>query len=339
MSSIHRRLVYALLLLFGATVFLPTVQAAEKTVTIGLQQNDNLWKYPISQGAFEKATGYTIHWRLFTSGSQVISAMASGDVQIAMAGSTPIAAAVSHGVPVQLFWILEGIGESEELVVRNGSGISKPSDLKGKKLATPQASTSDLDLHLALQGWNIPESTVQLFNLQPTAITAAWRRGDIDGAFIWEPALSEIKKTGKVLTTSGKICDKQGVCTFNGLVVLKEWSSEHPDFMVSFVQTIAKNVDDYLHNKSMWTADSPMVKAIAKYTGVDPEVVPAVLASYDYPSLNEELSDKWLGGGANKYIRESAMFLKEQKQIPKVLPDYSAYVTAKWARMAQDKTQ
>ncbi len=64
---------------------------AQKEVTIGYQLIYNPWKVAIADGKFEKATGYKIDWRKFNSGSKVINAMASGDVQIALAGSSPIA--------------------------------------------------------------------------------------------------------------------------------------------------------------------------------------------------------------------------------------------------------
>ena len=89
----------------------------------------------ITNGSVEKATGYKINWRQFDSGAKVATAMTSGDVQIGVIGSSPLAAAVSRGVELQLFWILDDINEAEALVVRNGSGIEKPADLKGKKLA------------------------------------------------------------------------------------------------------------------------------------------------------------------------------------------------------------
>ena len=52
-----------------------------------------------------------------------MNAMASGDVHVAVAGSSPIAAGVTNGVDVQVFWVLEDIAAAEALVVRDGSGI------------------------------------------------------------------------------------------------------------------------------------------------------------------------------------------------------------------------
>jgi taurine transport system substrate-binding protein len=44
------------------------------------------------------ATGWEIEWRTFGSGTEVIAAMASGDVQVAELGSSPLAIAASQGV-------------------------------------------------------------------------------------------------------------------------------------------------------------------------------------------------------------------------------------------------
>jgi len=68
--------------------------------------------------------------------------------------------------------------------VRNGSGINSPQDLIGKKVATPFASTSHYSLLGALQHWKIKTNQIRLLNLKPPESNAAWRRGDIDAAFV-----------------------------------------------------------------------------------------------------------------------------------------------------------
>ena len=71
---------------------------AHNEVTIGYQGICNPWKWKIDDGSVEKATGYKINWRKFDSGGAVMNAMASGDVHVAVAGSSPIAAGVTNGV-------------------------------------------------------------------------------------------------------------------------------------------------------------------------------------------------------------------------------------------------
>ena len=39
-------------------------------------------------------------------------------------------------------------------------------------------------------------------------IVAGYNRGDLDGGFVWDPALTELKKNGKVLVTSKDVAEK-----------------------------------------------------------------------------------------------------------------------------------
>ena len=83
--------------LLPLTVLTLAANAQAQTVTIGVQSMFAPWKDAIAKQQFEKATGWDIQWRNFDSGGDVMMAMASGDVQIGVAGSSPIAAAVSRG--------------------------------------------------------------------------------------------------------------------------------------------------------------------------------------------------------------------------------------------------
>ena len=239
----------------AVATFVAAAQAADKEVTIGYQLVYNPWKVAIVDGAIEKATGYEINWKQFDSGAKVINAMASGDVQIAMAGSSPIAAGVSRGLPIELFWIVEDIASAEALVVRDGSGIVAPQDLKGKKLGVPFVSTTHFHTLFALEQFGIDPKDVRVLNMQPNNIAAAWERGDIDAAFIWDPALGRIKKTGKVLITSGQL-SAWGKATFDGLVSDKEWAAANPEFMVNLVKAIAAADEAYRSNPAAWGPDS-----------------------------------------------------------------------------------
>src|SRR5919107_4603923 len=81
--------------------------AQTKEVTIAHQDMLDPYRIVMESGELEKATGYKINWRMFGGGGDVIRAMASGDVQIGEAGSSPIATAASQGLEIQLFWILD----------------------------------------------------------------------------------------------------------------------------------------------------------------------------------------------------------------------------------------
>ncbi len=331
------RIVKALALSAGLLALGVGAAHAQKQVGIGYQSIYNPWAVAIASGAFEKATRYTIDWRRFDSGAKVINAMASGAVQIALAGSSPIAAGISRGLAVERFWIGEDIASAEALVVRNGSGIAAPQDLKGKKLGVPFASTTHFHTLFALEQFGIEPGELTIVNLQPPQIAEAWEAGEIDAAFVWEPALGRIKKTGRVLITSG-LLSRWGKATFDGMIADKAFAAANPGFMCGFVKTIAAADDAYRADPAAWTPDSAEVQAIVGLIGGDPRDVPAVLALYEFPTLAQQASARWLGGGpeggAARALTFTSEFLKAEKKIPAVLDDYSTAINPKWAEAA-----
>jgi len=323
----------------GASVLgAASAQAQDTKVTIGYQLIDGPFLTAIANGSFEKATGYKIDWRQFSSAGDNTSAFASGDVPIGVLGSTGIAAATTRGVDMELFWILDDIGRSEALVARNGSGIKGPQDLKGKKVAVPFVSTSHFHLLVALeQIWHIKPSDVQILNMKPPQIVAAWSRGDIDAAYVWPPALSEIEKTGTTIITSEEV-GKKSVPTFDGLVANRTWSAKHADFMNKFTKVLAQSYADYRANGAKWNADSPEIKAMVKLAGGTAKDAADAVKLLVFPTAQEQASAVWLGGGksggALRALTNSAEFLKNQRQIDRALPDYGPYVTDKYAQAA-----
>jgi taurine transport system substrate-binding protein len=322
--------------LLGAT----DVLAQSKTVTIAHQDMVVPYRTAMVAKELEQATGWTINWRMFGGGGDVIRAMASGDVKLGEAGSSPIAAALSQGLNLELFWILDDIGDAEALVVRNGSGISAPQDLKGKRIGVPFVSTTHFHLLFALEQFKIGANEVRVLNMRPPEIAAAWERGDLDATFVWDPVLAKVKQNGRVLITSG-LLSSWGKATFDGYVVDKTFARQNPDFMAAFVRIMAKADDEYRKNQAAWTANSPQVQAVAKITGAKPEDVPPGMALYRFPTMEEQASDKWLGGGkdggAAKALAFTSAFLKEQGRVEKVLPDYSTAVNPEWVKRAMAK--
>ena len=309
---------------------------AKKEVTIAHQDMLVPFQALMDSGELEKATGYKISWRMFGGGGDVIKAMASGDVQIGQAGSSPLTAAASQGQDIKLFWILDDIADAEALIVRNGSKINSVKDLKGKKVATPFVSTAHYQLMAIMKLEGVDAKDVNVMNLRPPEIAAAWERGDIDATFIWDPVLSKIKGNGKSIATSGTIGAK-GFPTFDGFVVNAKWAAEHEGFMVALVKALNKADEDYRKNGAKWTADSAEVKAIAKMTKADAKDVPPAMKLYKFPTAAEQMGPKWLGGGAAKAMTNTAAFLKEQGRIQEVKANYGDFVTDMYVKKAMGK--
>jgi taurine transport system substrate-binding protein len=309
--------------------------AQTKEVTIGYQ--DMVVPYRVAQEAkeIEKATGYKVNWKQFGGGGEVIKAMASGAVQIGEVGSAGISAALSRGEPYELFWILDDIGDAEALVAKNGSGINSVADLKGKKIAMPFNSTTHFHTMVALEQAKVNPADVQILNMRPPEVRAAWQRGDIQATFIWDPVLAEVKKDGKVIVSSGKLSADTGKATFDGYIVNKDWAKQNQDFMMKFTKILAESDAKYRANQAKWNKDSSEVKAVAKWSGAKPEDVPAGMALYKFPTASDQAT-KWLtkDGTAAKALKATADFQLSQKQVEKTLPDYGVAINPSYAQAA-----
>jgi taurine transport system substrate-binding protein len=314
-----------------------SANAQTKEVTFGHQDMVVPFRVAQAAGAVEKASGYKINWKQFGGGGDVIRAFASGDLSIGEVGSSPAATAAAQGLDVQVIWILDDINNAEQLVARNGSGVSTLADLKGKKVATPFVSTAHYQLLFALKQAGIAASDVQTVNLRPAEIAAAWERGDIDATFIWDPVLSKVKANGKVVISAADVA-KQGAPTFDAIIVNRAWAEKNKEFVTALVKEIAKANDAYKAGKDKYTKDSEEVKAIAKVVGGAPETVPATLADYAFPTPAEQATAAWLGGskesGVAKALAKTAVFLKEQGRITDIPADFGKFVNPEFAAAA-----
>lgn len=330
MTIARRTLLVSTAALLLATQGLFAAQAADTTLTIGYQPIVEPSRVPQADGTYEKVTGAKINWQKFDGGADVIAALASGSIDIGYVGSSPLAAAASRELPFETIFVVGLISDAEALAVK---GISKPEELAGKKIATPFVSTAHYSLLTALKHWNIDPKSVEILNLRPPEIAAAWQRGDLDGAYVWDPVLSEIKKTSTVLATSADVA-KWGGPTFDAWIVSKKFAEENPDVVTGFVKVTGDAYADYRSNPGAWSATSKQAEEIARLTGAKPEDVPALLKGYYFPSLEEQATPDLLGGATAKAIAETSAFLLEQGKIPAVLADYAPYVSARWAQEA-----
>ena len=338
MNRLLRPLAAFATLLALSAPFASIAHADTKEVVIAYQDMVVPWRYAQATGEVEKATGYKVTYRKLGSGADVIRALASGSVQLGEAGSSPIAAGLSQGVDISLFWILDNINDAEALVARDGSNVTSVAGLKGKKIGVPFVSTSHFHTLVALQNAGVNPSDVKIVNLRPPEVAAAWERGDIDATYIWDPVLAKVKKNGKVLITSGEVAKETGEATFDGFAVNRRFAQDNGAFVTGLVKVLAATDAQYRNNKSAWTAGSKEVEGVAKESGATAAEVPASLALYAFPTLTEQASPAWLGGGAlsgaAKSLAATATFLKTQGTIQNVLPDYSVGVDPRFVQQA-----
>lgn len=305
--------------------------AFAETLRIGWQQIVEPSRVPQADKAYESATGADVEWHLFGGGADVIAAIASGAIDIGYVGSSPLTAAASQDLPIETIYIVGNIADAEALAVK---GITAPEGLKGKKIATPFVSTAHYSLLTALKHWNIAPGEVQLLNLRPQEIAAAWERGDIDGAYIWDPVLHQIKSTGGTVLADSADVAGWGGPTFDAWIVRKDYAEQHPEIVTAFVKVTGQATDSYLADPEAWGPDSAQAKKIADLTGAPAADVPGLLKGYAFAGLKDQTSPAFLGGATATALKATAQFLQEQGSSS-AKEDYSGFIAAGFAEAAQ----
>jgi taurine transport system substrate-binding protein len=275
----------------------------------------------------EKALPDTkIEWKLFDSGGAVNEAVAARSVDIGLAGSSPVSRGLSQPLPYEVPWIHDVIGKAEALVVKKD--ITSIEQLKGKKVATPLASTSHYSLLAALKDHNLTTKDVKVIDAEPDDIAAAWSRGDIDGAYVWNPNLAKlIKDGGHVLVSSDQLA-KEGKTTYDLAVVTKDFASKYPDAVKTWVAQQDRAVKLYRSDPNA------AATAVGAELNVSADEVLPQMKDLIFLTAAEQAGADYLGGGLAKNLYAAAQFNKDLAQIPEVQPEasYAGAVDASFAR-------
>lgn len=312
------------LVLGTAAALMMAGSALAETIIIGHFGNPSPMQMARAEGKFEAATGWDIEWRKFDAGTDVIAAMAAGDVMLAELGSSPTAIATSQGVDIQLFMLAAVLGTAESLIAREGSGIETLADLKGKRVGVPLGSTAHYSLMGALKHEGIAETEVEILGMTPDQIVAAWEQGAIDAGYVWEPAQNTILQTGKRIIGADTIAG-WGYPTFDAWVVNPGFAAENADSLAAFAKVFDEANAAYLADPAAWTPDSDPVKKLVEMTGAAADQVPGILQGFVFVPLKDQTSEALLGS-APTILKDTAEFLKAAGRIDSVADDYSSFV-------------
>jgi taurine transport system substrate-binding protein len=251
-----------------------------------------------------------ITWSQFSSGADVIQAFGADSADIGLIGSSPATIAVSEPLklPIKVVWIQEVIGTAESLVVRD-KAITKLSDLAGKRVAVPFSSTAHFSLLQALSGAGlVPGQDVELINLAPDAMVAAWKGQQIDACWIWNPALGELSKTGTTIYSSADTA-AAGMPTYDLSAATTAFVEANPAFMAQWARAQDNAVE------LIKTDPKKASESIAIQMGIPPAEAGDQLSGYIYLRAAEQAGAEWLGGKLGNDLIGTAGFLLEQGSI------------------------
>src|SRR6266702_8620999 len=158
----------------------------------------------VERGTFQNALGPNVKLvtKTFNAGPALIEALFAGDIDIGYVGPSPAINGYvkSHGEALRI--IAGAASGGAEFIVRPGANIKSPSDLNGKKLATPQlGGTQDVSLRYYLQQHGLKPAdkggTVQIVPTDNPNILTLFKQARIDGAWVPEPWATRLIVEGR----------------------------------------------------------------------------------------------------------------------------------------------
>lgn len=299
--------------------------AAQEQITVGYFQE---WPMPFQyakvESMYDEALGMEVQWRAFDTGTAMSAAMASGDVQLSVSqGVPPFVVATSAGQDLQVLDVAVSYAENENCVVREELEIDKDNagELAGKKVAVPMGTAAHYSFIKQMDHFDVDIGSMQVVNMAPPEGAAAIAQGSVDMACGWGGSLRRMLEHGNVLLT-GAEKEELGILIFDATTGPTDFVAENSELVTAFLTVTAEA------NK-MWSSGEnteKMLPVIAKDAGMDEETAADTLATFAFPTVEEQLSEKWLGGGAQDFMKGVADVFVTEGSIDAAKDDYSENV-------------
>ncbi|MBQ9161143.1 MAG: ABC transporter substrate-binding protein [Methanobrevibacter sp.] len=249
----NKKITFVLVLALAAFLVMGSASAGffdflgggDNTVKIGYLPSDHDAALFVAdaQGKYKDA-GIETELVQFNNGGDLMTAMASGDIDVGYVGIAPVLSSVEKGVPVKV--ISAAQTEGSGIVVTDESGITSGADLAGKSIATP----GDASIQHVLLAYYLKQNGLSLDDIEESAMKVpsmndALKTKQIDGIITFQPyvSIAEAQEGNTVLADSQEILPNHPCCV---VVASDDFIKNHED-TVKTILDIHKEATDYIN--------------------------------------------------------------------------------------------
>ena len=281
------------------------------------------WPMPMmtakASGAYDEALGMKVNWVSFKTGTAMSAAMASGDVQLAVSqGVPPFVVAASGGQDLQVVDVAVSYSDNDNCVVHSDLEIDKESagELAGKKVAVPLGTAAHYGFLRQMDHFGVPLDSLQIVDMPPPEGANALGQKAVDFACGYGGGLTSMKEYGNVLLT-GSEKEELGILVFDVTSAPASYIAENGDIVAKFLKVTADANAAWAANPS-----DEMMAVIAEQSGMDVDAAKGAIATMKFPTVEDQLSGKWLGGNAATFMKGVADVFVEAGSIDSALDSY-----------------
>ena len=284
------------------------------------------YQFAKAAGTYDKELGLEVDWVSFESGAAMSAAMASGDVDLSISQGVPsVVISNSAGQDLQIVDVAVSYADNDNCVVQSNLEIDKSNaqELAGKRVAVPLGTVTHYGFLKLMAHFGVDTETMDIVDMSSTDGSAAFAQGSVDMFCGWGGSLRRASETGQVLLT-GAEKEALGILVFDATTAPSSFSATEPDLIAKFLKVTADA-------NAMWSDpanQAEMLPVIAKEAGMDQAAAADTMATFVFPTVDEQLGPIWLGGGIQAYLAGVAGAFLASGDVAEVLPSYDASVNS-----------
>jgi len=169
--------------------------------------------------------------------------------------------------------------------------------------------------------FGVDVSSIEIVDMAPPDGAAAFAQGSVDMFCGWGGSLRRALEHGNVLLT-GDEKTELGILVFDVTSGPANWVAENGDTVAKFLKVTADA-------NAMWADpanQAEMLPLIAKDAGMSEEATAETIATFKFPTVEEQLSAAWLGGNAQSFMKGVADVFVNAGSIDGALDSYAGAV-------------
>jgi NitT/TauT family transport system substrate-binding protein len=220
----------------------------------------------VEEGLFEDE-GLTVTPEVGTGGGAgLVAGLVSGDLDIVYTNYVSVVQAASEGLPLKMVRENDRPG-AQGLFSLPSSGITKPADLEGKRVAiNGLGNIMELTTRAALEENDVDPDSVQFVELPPPDMLAALSAGNVDAVWLAEPFVTIAGNTMDAVNVLDVLSGSTEDLPIAGWGTSAQFAQENPNTLAAFTRAMDAAIQMVDEDPSL------IAEIVPTYTQLTPEV-------------------------------------------------------------------
>ncbi len=230
------------------------------TIALVNQPQSTLILVAMKKGYFSDE-GLDVHPLLQSFGKAALQTMIEGKADFATSAETPIMFSILRGDAIFVVANIETSTANDAVVARVDAGISKPADLKGKRIGFMPGTTIDFFLDSFLTAQGLTRQDITPVPLKPDEVLDALLTKKADAVAAWNYPLTQIKR--QLGAQAVTFYDRQIYTEHFNIAAMQDFVRQNPQTVTALLRGLVRAqafVDDHANEAQDIVAEAIKVE-------------------------------------------------------------------------------